>query len=158
MTLQDTESYADILDQVWDDLPEEVKIPAGPYRLRCTNAGSKAKDVENNKPARAWFVYSIVEAGRGHEDIAKFNAIPKIDVEGLEIMVSFNLKKKFDIDRLNKHILAHGVKPQKGQTRADLIKAVKSTEVMAFCRPDEYTNGQGELVETTRAEDFFAAE
>jgi hypothetical protein len=159
MTLRDTggneETYAGILDQAWDDVPEDVVLPAGPYRLRCTGAGTK--DATDEKPARAWFVYSIVEPG-ADVDLAAYNRMSKADRDALELMVSFNIKRKYDITRLNNHILAHGVKPQAGQTRKDIVSACKSAEVMAFVEPDEYQDKtSGEQIVTNRAKEFHVA-
>lgn len=149
------ETYGGILDQAWDDVPEDVVLPSGAYRLRCTGAGTK--DATDEKPARAWFAYTIVEPG-SDVDLAAFNKMPKSDVDALEIIVSFNIKRKFDITRLNSHIIAHGVSPQKGQNRKEVVSSVKGTEVMAFVEPDEYTDkNSGEVVVTNRAKEFHKA-
>lgn len=154
MSLNDTDSYASILEQAWDDVPDEATVPAGVYRLRCVNAGAKEADPSANRPARAWFAYSIVEPGK--EVAPEFEKLNRTEVDALEIMISFNLKRKFDITRLNGHILAHGVVPKAGMSRKDLIGMCKNTEVMAFCAPDEYTDkNTGDVIATTRATEFM---
>lgn len=141
--------YADIATKAWDEVQEIKLLPVGSYLLTCRGGSIQApKSADGN--SSAMFTYEPNEA-MDDVDLAELGA--DYDLSGNRIFVRLWLSDANDLNKLRKHILAHGV-DVKGMSVDESIKACKGTQVAAYITTRNYTAADGNAVTENVANNF----
>lgn len=142
-------SYTDIATQAWDNVPEIKLLPVGSYQLKCRGASIQApKSAEGN--SSVMITYEPTDA---MDDVDMSELGDDYDMSGNRLFCRFWLSDAADLNRLRKHILAHGV-DTKGMTVDESIKALKGSSVVAYVNTRQYVGSDGNSVTENVASGF----
>lgn len=141
--------YADIASKAWDEVQEIKLLPVGSYLLTCRGGSIQAPKSADGSSS-AMFTYEVSEA-MDDVDMAELGA--DYDLSGNRIFARFWLKDANDLNRLRKHILAHGV-DVKGMSIDESIKVCKNMQVVAYINTRNYTTADGNAVTENVANNF----
>lgn len=149
----DTKDYEQTLNKQWGDVPKDVILPAGSYRLKCLK-------VKNDKPnevidtEKVLFMYSVVEPC-DDVDMKAFGAIAPKDIQALVLMKDFWLRGGRDYRALTAHMVKHGVDLSKTTKRDECYPLLPGSELIAFIEPENYVSKKtGEAGTSNRLREF----
>ncbi len=149
----DTKNYEETLNRQWADVPKDVILPAGSYRLKL-NKVKNDKPKEDGDVEKVLFIYSVVEPC-DDVDVAAFQALPAKDVQALALMRDFWLRGGRDYRALTQHMVKHGVDISKCSKRDEAYPMLAGSEIIAFIEPENYVSKKtGEAGTANRLRDF----
>lgn len=152
--------YGDILDTVWDDIPEDKLLPTGSWLLGGRNAsyvGPKVNDDGSKTNGKVLFFYVPKEPVEG-VDLSEIEDLgPDYDVTENQVVYTSWIEFNRDWDKVRKHLALHGLTDGTQSIRAAL-KAFKGTEVIAHVDVRTYKNRNNETVTENAATNFRAVE
>lgn len=151
----DDDNYEDILERSWDEIPSNVVLPVGSYRLKASGANYiKPKSAEQNP--QILFTYTVKEPLEDvdPEEIAQLSSE---DITGKKVFHKVWLETGADWDSVRKHMSLLGIAIE-GRTLKESFKDVKGHEVIAYLGVKTFKTRSGETVTDNQPEQFAAVE
>lgn len=155
--------YGDILDTVWDDIPEDKLLPTGSWLLKGRNAAYVAPSEKSDGSVingKVLFFYTPKSPQEGVDAGELEDLGPEYDVTENQVTYTIWVEFNRDWDKVRKHLALHGVTVE-GQPIKKSLKDFKGTEVVAHVDVgtfDRKSNGLIEKVTQNVATDFRAVE
>ena len=134
------ESYEDLMERSWDEIPEAMVVPVGTYRLRGIRA--KFMPAKGDKNDCFLFVYAPKEAWND-VDADELAALGDYDITQNRCYARLWVETAKDWDNVRNHLKKHGVDPA-GRSIKESLTAFEGTEVIAWLDQRSYTNSVGE--------------
>lgn len=136
-------NYVETLNKQWGDVPKDVVLPAGAYRLKL----KKAKKVEpqgEDESFKPRYMYQIVEPCED-VDAEAFAAIPKKDIDALTLFYTPWMSNGNDYRQMTEHLLKHGVNISKAKDRWEALEIVSQAqpEIIGYVEPVKFTYKRG---------------
>lgn len=150
------DTYDDILNRSWDEIPAPKLLPDGDYLLKAR--GGKYNPAEGNRNARINFGYTVEDAIEIDDPDARAELGENYDFGENDIFHTVWVEKAKDWQGVAKHIRAHGIETE-GMNVQDTLKAVRDALVIARIGTRSYVKKDtGEEVFENTASNFRAVE
>lgn len=151
------ETYEDILNTGWGNIPRPKLLPIGSYVLKGKTATYQPPKSADKSPV-VLFIYSV---GEPMEDVDS-DAFEALGSDYDPSVNSIFHREYVDTaegwNRVINHLAKHGVNADDYDTKAEAFKAFRGTEVVAYLGQDAYVNAAGEQVVSNRASQFSPLE
>lgn len=153
-TKEPVESYDDILDRTWDEMPETKVLPDGDWLLKGRNAAFVAPKGDGN--AKVLFFYTPEQAMEDVDPSALEALGEDYDLKDNQIVFTIWIENNRDWQAVRRHLAKHGVDPT--LTIREQFKKFRGTETIARVGLRTFTNAAGESVPENTASDFREVE
>ena len=150
-----SDSYADILNQAWDEIPEPVVLPVGSWLLKGLNASYRPPKDEGKNP-HILFVYEVKEPLNDVSDAELAELGDNYDFASNRVFYRMWIENANDFNSIKRHLAKHGVDTE-GKTVGDSLKGFSGTEVVAYLTQRQFTTAAGDVVEENSATEFATA-
>lgn len=157
------QTYESLLESgSWDEVPEDKTLPEGNYLLKGRNAVI-IEPKEEGQSQRVLFFYNVQEAmdDVDRDELASLG--DDYDITENEVVAQFFVSKRKDLDRIRKHLIAHGIEiplPEdvaRGAPKKSIPESLmefKNTEVVAYLKQNTFTDSAGEVRQDNRPVNF----
>lgn len=151
-----SQSYDDLMNMSWDEIPDTKVLPVGTWRLRGKSVSYKeAKDGDSNP--YFMFVYTPQEPGEDvdADDLMELGA--DYVLSNNKVFFRMWVEGPSDMKAVMRHLAKHGIDVESGNI-GDSLKAFKGTEVMAELTQRTFTDNSGDERVENDAQKFAAVE
>lgn len=149
------ESYDDILDRSWSEMPKALNLPLGTYELEGRNASFLKADTDKNLNARVLIFDKVIQPMEDVDEDAIRALGENYDFTNNEVVTTIWLEKDVDWDEVNQNLQKRGLDTD-SMTLRESLKAVKGTRVLAYLNQGTFTTRSGEVKTENRATSFAA--
>lgn len=147
--------YDDLLNQTWEELPENKNIPAGGWLLKGTNV-ALIKPKEEDQDLKVLFTYNPKEPISVPQDL--LDDMGDYDFTGNDIQFTVYIRRASDWNDVKAHLAKHGVELSGALLneagKLAFAKAFRGTEVIADIGERSYQNAAGDTVWQNTASKF----
>lgn len=136
-------TYEDVLNTAWGNIPQPKTLPVGSYALVGRNATYQPRKSDDKSDA-VLFVYGVREPMEDVDSDALSELGDDYDLNNNTIFHRIYVETSLDWDKVRAHLNKHGVETPQDKTLGDALKEFKGTEVVAFLNQRSYVNAAGE--------------
>lgn len=149
-------NYEDILNTLWDAIPEPEVLPGGSWLLRAK--GAKYFPAGEDTSARVMFIYGAKEPMQDVDESAlKALEAKNYDVSSNRIFFTVWIEDGASWQTVRNHLKKHGI-DLAGKSPQQSLKEVRGKEVVAFLDTRTYQNKAGDNVTENTATNFVQPE
>lgn len=152
-----TDSYEDIADRSWDEIPEEKTLPGGSWLLRGRSASYKPAKDDNSSPA-ILFIHTAKEPMDDVDDEELQALGADYDIGQNRIFTRFYLETGRDYKRVRDFLEVHGVEIDPKKSIKETLPAFKGTQAIAVLTSRSFTRNDGTTAEENVASQFTKVE
>lgn len=148
------ESYDDILDRTWDEMPEAKILPDGDWLLKGRNAAFVGPKGDTN--AKVLFFYIPEQAMEDVDPEALAALGDDYELSDNQIVFTIWIESNRDWQSVRRHLEKHGVDPS--LTIREQFKKFKGTEAVATLGFRSFQTSTGDTVQENTASNFRSVE
>ena len=156
------DTYEELLDKAWDEIPEESLLPSGTWRLAARSVSYKPG--KGDTSPCFLFAYNPVAPGDDVDPDAVSDLGSDYDVSSNVVYFRLYVETNRDLRQVRSHLEKHlgfvmppGSVPETLRNKS-LAKAFRKTQVLAHLGRRTYTDRNGEVKEENQASNFSAIE
>lgn len=142
------DTYEDLLDRQWSDIPEIALLPVGSWTLRGSNVHHQKARSEDGKD-KLLFFYSAQTPMDDVDEGELDKLADDYDYAQNQIVATFwlenGLKPSRDMDTVRKHLKKHGI-DLGDLSLKESFEEFNGSEVVAYVDTHTYTNNAGDQI------------